>query len=202
MKKNIKTGLIILGAVVLFVLLIVFWFFGAYNSLVTLKETVTSSWAQVENQYQRRADLIPNLLATVQGAANFETNTQTEITALRTQSLAAKTAWDNAQTVDQKIAAAQQVDSVVAGYRSLNINVENYPQLKATQNFETFQSQLEGTENRVAVERQRYNDAVKVYNIRIQRIPTVFVARMFGFTQQNYFQAEEGKEAVPVVKFP
>jgi LemA protein len=201
MKNSVRTGLIIIGAVLFFVVIMAFWLFGTYNSLVTLSESVTLSWSQVENQYQRRADLIPNLIATVQGAADFEKNTQTQIAALRTQAVSAKTAWSNANTVDEKIAAAQQVDSVVSGFRALNINVENYPQLKATQNFETFQAQLEGTENRIAVERMRYNDAVKVYNIKVKRIPSSFVASMFGFNEKNYFEVEEGKAGAPLVQF-
>ena len=201
MKKSMHTILIILGIVVFLLLVSVLWFITTYNRLIQLSENVNNAWAQVENQYQRRADLIPNLIETVQGAADFEKETQTEITALRTQALSAKAAWDNAKTQEEKIAAAKQIDSVATSFRNLNINVENYPQLKATQNFETFQAQLEGTENRIAVERRRYNDAVKVYNIKIKRIPTIFVAKMFGFKEAQYFEVEEGKEASPKVSF-
>jgi len=120
---------------------------------------------------------------------------------LRTQAVQARDSWNSAETPAEQIAAARQVDSVASAFRGLNINVENYPQLKATQNFETFQAQLEGTENRVAVERKRYNDAVRTYNIKIRRIPTVLIANMFGFTSETYFDIEEGTEAVPVVEF-
>ncbi len=201
MAKNNRKKLYIFGGVGLAVLIIVLWFFGSYNSLITLRESVDAQWAQVENQYQRRADLIPNLISTVQGAADFETGTQTKIVELRTQATQARAAWNSATTQEGKIAAAAQLDSVASAFRGLNINVENYPQLKATQNFETFQAQLEGTENRVAVERNRYNDAVRAYNIRIKRIPTKFVAGMFGFGELTYFNIEEGTEAVPKVAF-
>ena len=200
MAKDRKK-LYIWGGVVAFVLILVLSFFGSYNSLITLRETVDGQWAQVENQYQRRADLIPNLIATVQGAADFESETQEKITALRTQAIAARDSWNSAETPAEQIAAARQVDSVASAFRGLNINVENYPQLKATQNFETFQAQLEGTENRVAVERKRYNDAVRNYNIKTQRIPTRFVANLFGFEQKTYFDIEEGTEQVPEVTF-
>lgn len=201
MKKNVKTGLIILSAIGLFIIMLVLWFVGTYNSLITLSESVDTAWAQVENQYQRRADLIPNLMNTVQGAADFEQETQTQVTALRTRALNAKAALDKATTREEKIAAAREIDNVVTGYRALNINVENYPQLKATENFEVFQAQLEGTENRIAVERMRYNDVVKAYNIKIKRIPTVFIAVVLGYEKADYFEVEEGKEAVPLVDF-
>jgi len=200
MAKNRKK-LYIWGGVVAVVLILILSFFGSYNSLITLRETVDGQWAQVENQYKRRADLIPNLIATVQGAADFESETQEKITALRTQAVQARDSWYSASTPADQIAAARQIDSVTSAFRGLNINVENYPQLKATQNFETFQAQLEGTENRVSVERKRYNDAVRNYNIKTQRIPTRFIASLFGFTQKTYFDIEEGTEAVPVVEF-
>lgn len=200
-KRKIKKSWFILGGIGLFLLIMILWFVAAYNSLIVLSESVDTAWAQVENQYQRRADLIPNLINTVQGAANFEKETQTQVTALRTRSLEAKAAWDGAKTLDEKIAAARQIDAVATSFGGLNINVERYPELKATQNFETFQVQLEGTENRVAVERKRYNDAVKKYNIKIKRIPTNIVAGMFGYEKEEYFEVEEGKAEVPVVKF-
>jgi len=200
MAKSRK-NLYIFGGIGIFALFLVLWFFGSYNSLITLSESVDGQWAQVENQYQRRADLIPNLISTVQGAADFESETQEKITALRTQAVQARDSWNAADTPADQIVAARQVDNVASAFRGLNINVENYPQLKATQNFETFQAQLEGTENRVAVERKRYNDAVRNYNIKTKRIPTRFIANLFGFEQKAYFDIEEGTEAVPVVEF-
>ena len=200
MAKSRKNLYIIGGVAAVFVIVLLI-FIGSYNSLITLSESVDAQWAQVENQYQRRADLIPNLVNTVQGAADFESETQTKITELRTQATQAKNAWNNAETPSEQIAAARQLDGVASAFRGLNINVENYPQLKATQNFNTFQSQLEGTENRVAVERMRYNEAVKNYNIRIKRIPTVFVAKMFGYSEKSLFNIAEGTEEVPAVNF-
>jgi LemA protein len=201
MAKKSKKNLYIYGGIAAVALIMVFWFFGSYNSLITLDESIDAQWAQVENQYQRRADLIPNLINTVQGAADFEEDTQTKIAELRTRALAAKEAWNAADTPADQIAAARQIDGVATSFRGLSINVENYPQLKATENFQTFQSQLEGTENRVSVERKRYNDAVRNYNIKIKRIPTKFIASMFEFEAETYFDIEEGTEAVPVVEF-
>ena len=200
MAKSRKNLYIIGGVAAVFVIVLLI-FLGSYNSLITLSESVDAQWAQVENQYQRRADLIPNLVSTVQGAADFESETQTKITELRTQATQAKNAWNSAQTPSEQIAAARQIDGVASAFRGLNINVENYPQLRATQNFNTFQSQLEGTENRVAVERMRYNEAVKNYNIRIKRIPSVFVAKMFGYSEKPFFNIAEGTEEVPAVNF-
>ena len=197
MKKGI--GILIGVAVLLFI--IILWFVGSYNGLIRLDTEVDQSWANVETQYQRRADLIPNLVATVLGAANFEKETHTQVTALRTQALGAKAAWDNAKTINEKLAATKQVESVVGGFQGLNINVERYPELKATQNFQSLQADISGTENRVSVARTRYNEAVKLYNVKIRRIPTVLIANMFGFEKEEFFEVEEGKEEVPVVDF-
>ncbi len=175
----------------LFLLILIFWFVGAYNSLITLSESVNTAWAQVENQYQRRADLIPNLVNTVKGYAAHEKELFTEITTLRSQ-------WASATTKGGKIKAAQGLDGALS---RLLLVAENYPQLRASENFLALQTQLEGTENRVAVERKRYNDAVRVYNIKIKRIPTNIVAGMFGYEKETYFEAEEGSEEVPEVEF-
>ena len=191
MAKKINKNWIILGGVGLFILIVIMWFVGAYNSLITLSETVDTSWAQVENQYQRRADLIPNLVNTVKGYAAHEKELFTEITKLRSQ-------WGAAMTKQGKIQAAQGMESAIS---RLLLVAENYPQLKANENFLALQAELAGTENRVAVERKRYNDAVRLYNIKIKRIPTNFVANMFGYEKEEYFEVEEGKEAVPVVEF-
>ncbi len=179
----------------------VLWFIGSYNGLVKLDTQVDESWANVETQYQRRADLIPNLVNTVQGAANFEKETQSAIALLRTQAVSAKAAWDGAQGINEKIVAAKQVDKVIGGFSGLNINVERYPELKATQNFLNLQAQLEGTENRVAVARTRFNEVVSKYNVKVRRFPTVLIANMFGFEKKNFFEADEGSEDAPVVGF-
>lgn len=198
--KNMK-GLWIAGAIVFVVLLLLGWFVGSYNMLVTLNNNVDNKWAQVETVYQRRADLIPNLINTVQGAVNFERETQTKIAELRTQASAIKSEMQSAKTPSELDAAGQKLDGVVKGYQGLNINVENYPQLKATANFLALQDELANTENKVAVERQRYNDAVKDINIAVQRFPTNVVAGIFGFKQREYFQSAAGSENVPEVKF-
>src|SRR3989338_601802 len=167
------------------VLVVVLWFFAAYNSLVTLSESVDTAWAQVENQYQRRADLIPNLVNTVKGFAAQEKSIFLDVTAMRS-------AWAGAATRADKIEAAKGLDSAIS---RLLLVAENYPNLKSNENFLALQTQLEGTENRIAVERMRYNEAVRKYNIKIKRIPTVIVARMFNYMPETYFEIEEGTEA-------
>ncbi len=191
MVKKLSISSWVLIGVGAFLLILVLWFVGAYNSLITLSETVDTSWAQVENQYQRRADLIPNLVSTVKGYAAHEKELFTEITKLRSQ-------WASATTKQGKIQAAQGLEGALS---RLLLVAENYPQLRASENFLALQTQLEGTENRVAVERKRYNDAVRVYNIKIKRIPTNIVAGMFGYEKETYFESEEGAEKVPEVSF-
>lgn len=191
MVKKLSTSSWVLIGIGAFLLISVLWFVGAYNSLITLSESVDTAWAQVENQYQRRADLIPNLVSTVKGYAAHEKGLFTKITELRSQ-------WASATTRAGKIKAAQGLDGALS---RLLLVAENYPQLKASENFLALQAQLEGTENRVAVERKRYNDAVRVYNIKIKRIPTNIVANMFGYEKETYFEAEGGTEKVPEVTF-
>jgi len=184
----------ILGAILVIGLLFVSWFAGSYNSLVRLDTTVEEKWAQVENQYQRRADLIPNLVSTVKGYAAHETELFTEVTKLRSQWAEAVASGDR----ESEIQAARGMDSAIS---RLLLVAENYPQLRASENFLALQSQLEGSENRIAVERMRYNEAVREYNIKIRRVPTVIIANMFGFTKKQFFEAKEGAEEVPEVEF-
>lgn len=200
MKKNIKKHLYWIIPVAIVVLLL-FWVVGSYNGLVSQDENVKKSWANVESTYQRRADLIPNLVNTVQGAVNFEKETQTKIAELRTGATAIKTEISNAQTPAELDAAGEKLDNIVSGYRALNINVENYPQLKATENFLDLQTQLEGTENRINVARQDYNKAVQSYNIRVRRVPTNIIASLFGFETKESFKSQEGAETAPEVSF-
>ena len=180
-----------IGAVVIVLFFVVLWFIGTYNALVNLEGQVNNKWAQVETQYQRRVDLIPNLVNTVKGAANFETSTLEEITRLRSQ-------WQTAPTPEQKVATANQIESVLS---RLLLVAENYPQLKATQNFLSLQDELANTENKVAVERGRYNDAVRDFNARIKTFPTNIVARNIGYADKTYFEARPGAENAPEVKF-
>ncbi len=191
MIKKLNTTKGILIGIGIFLVITVLWFVAAYNSLITLSESVDTTWAQVENQYQRRADLIPNLVNTVKGYATHEEELFTKITELRSQ-------WASATTRQEKVGAANGLDGALS---RLLLVAENYPQLKANENFLGLQTQLEGTENRVAVERKRYNDAVKIYNIKIKRIPTNIVANMFGYEKETYFEIEEGTEKVPKVTF-
>jgi LemA protein len=175
---------------------------GAYNRLVGLSQAVSSQWAQVENVYQRRADLVPNLVATVQGAANFEKTTLQAVTDARAS--VGKLAAPGADVLNDPEAFArwQQAQSALSGALSRLLAVaEAYPDLKATAAFRDLQAQLEGTENRIAVERRRFNEVAQDYNTARQRIPTNLVAGLAGFREKPYFKAEAGSEKPPQVKF-
>ena len=191
MKKDNRNLLIGAGIIIGAILLIGLYIFSTYNSLVAADENVNNKWSQVQTVYERRADLVPNLVETVKGAANFETSTYLAVTEARTK-------WLNAQTLDQKVASANELDSAIA---RLLVTVENYPQLKATQNFQGLQDELANTENKIAVERQRYNDAVTVYNRQIRTFPANMIAGMFGFSKHIYFEASQGSEKAPAVSF-
>jgi LemA protein len=186
MKKSV--GLFAILAVAVIVL---GWFWNAYNSIVTLDENVNQSWAQVENQLQRRFDLIPNLTETVKGYAKHEQDVFGRLADARSRYAGATNAKD-------KIAAAGALDSALA---RLMVIVENYPDLKASEQFTRLQDELAGTENRIAVERMRYNDPVKSYNLTLRRVPYMFYARIFGFDNRPYFEAAKGSEVAPKVKF-
>lgn len=181
----------VLVAIGIFVLLVGAVFFFTYNGLVSAEEGVDAQWYQVENQYQRRADLIPNLVDTVKGYAAHEEQVFTEVTRYRSQ-------WSAAATQEEKMAAAEGMDSAIS---RLLVVVESYPQLKANENFLALQAQLEGTENRIAVERMRYNEKVRDYNTQLKRIPSSFVAGMLGSEPKAYFEAEKGAQNVPKVNF-
>ncbi len=193
---------IIILAVVLGVLFLGYqWVSGAYNSLVRLDEGVTSAWAQVQNQYQRRLDLIPNLVEVVKGYAAHERDVFEKVAEARSSvgkiQMTAEVLKD--PQLFQKFQEAQAgLTSVLS--RLLAV-AENYPQLKANENFLQLQAQLEGTENRIAVERQRFNEIVREYNTKIRLFPTSLFAGMFGFGQKQYFQSEPGAEKAPQVKF-
>lgn len=193
---NIKT-LIGLGVVAL----LVFVGIGKYNSLVEQQQTVNQAWAQVENQYQRRADLIPNLVNTVKGAADFEQETLTNVIEARSKASSIQlTAEDlnNPQRVQQFQQAQQQLSGALS---RLLVTVEKYPELKANQNFRDLQVQLEGTENRISTERQRFNETVQTYNTTVKSIPNNLFAGIFGFKQKAYFEADEEASEVPEVDF-
>ena len=172
-----------------------------YNSLVELDEKVNQSWAQVENQYQRRADLIPNLVKTVQGYADFEKGVLTEVTELRSRVGQIKLSTEDLSD-EEKFKQFQDAQDKLSGALSrLLVVAENYPQLKANENFLTLQSQLEGTENRISVERKKFNEAVQDYNTTIRRFPTLITAKIFGFKEKQYFKSAPGTDKVPDVNF-
>jgi LemA protein len=178
---------------------------GTYNNLVSLSQAVDAQWAQVENVYQRRADLVPNLVATVKGAANFEKSTYIAVAEARAkvgqvQASIPQNVTSNAQGFAQYEAAQNGLTSALS--RLLAV-VENYPDLKASENFLTLQAQLEGTENRIAVERMRYNDDARAYDTALQSFPTVAIAGFFGdrFKPKQYFQAQPGAQTAPKVQF-
>lgn len=181
----------LLGFVVVIVLVVIS-FVSVYNGIVTKHETITAKWAQVENQLQRRNDLIPNLVNTVKGYAAHEKTVFENITKARSQ-------WAQANTLEDKVKAAGAIDAALA---RLLLVVENYPNLKADQTFLKLMDELSGTENRIAVERMRYNEAVRDYNITVRMFPGNVIAGMFGYQRATeYFKAEEKAKAVPEVKF-
>jgi LemA protein len=184
MKKTI-----IILAVVVAVLGIYVW--GIYNKMVTASENVDNQWAQVETQYQRRFDLIPNLAESVKGAMVQEQKVFGDLAEARTK-------YAGAKTVNEKAEAATAVESSLA---RLLVIMENYPQLKSIDTVQTLMVQLEGTENRISVERKRFNDTAKEFNVMVKRIPAKWFASMFGFGEKNYFEAAAGAENTPAVKF-
>ncbi len=172
-----------------------------YNTLVELDEKVNQAWAQVENQYQRRADLIPNLVSTVQGYADFEKGVLTEVTELRSRVGQIKLSADDLAD-EEKFKQFQDAQDKLSGALSrLLVVAENYPQLKANENFLQLQSQLEGTENRISVERKKFNETVQDYNTTIRRFPTLITAKLFGFKEKQYFKSAPGTDKAPDVKF-
>lgn len=187
----------IIGGALLLLLLVVV---GSYNGLVSQRENVRKSFANVQTQYQRRADLIPNLVNTVKGAANFEQDTLTQVTNARAN--ATKISIDPSKATPAQLAQYQQSQGELSQALGRLLAVtENYPELRATEAFRDLQVQLEGTENRIAVARKDYNDVSGDYNARVQRFPTNITAGVFGFDQFPYFQAEEGAQNAPTVEF-
>ncbi|MCI0474250.1 MAG: LemA family protein [Ignavibacteria bacterium] len=177
-------------------------FYGCgYNSLVSMEEKVTSSWAQVENQYQRRADLIPNLVKTVEGAADFEKSVLTEVTEMRSKVGQMKISADDLNDPEKFAMYQQAQDKLSSALSRLLVVTENYPQLKANESFLQLQSQLEGTENRIAVERKKFNEAVQMYNTETRSFPTLITAKLFGFKEKPYFKGKEGSDQAPEVEF-
>lgn len=187
-----KPAAAVLGVLVLIVVAVLGWGAGCYNGFVQSREQMRGSWAQVETVLQRRYDLIPNLVNTVKGYAAHEQNLFEEITRLRSQ-------WGAASGVGQKVEAAQQLEGALS---RLLVVMENYPELKANQNFLALQDELAGTENRISVERKRYNEAVRNYNVTVQRFPANLVAGMTGFAPSSaYFESAAEAKTAPKVQF-
>ena len=200
-----RTGLGCVIAIVVIILIVVVPAIGSYNQLVQQDQAVQAQWGQVQNVYQRRADLIPNLVQTVKGVANFEKSTYIAVAEARAKVGQVQLPSPQAITSDQHALSQFQSaqDGLSAALSRLLVVVERYPELKANENFLTLQAQLEGTENRIAVERMRYNDAAQTFNTTRQSFPTVFYANFFGdrFKTKAYFQAQPGAETAPAVKF-
>ena len=190
-----------LAAVVVVVLIAGMWAAGSYNKLTATEQAVNAGWAQVENVYQRRADLIPNLVETVKGAANFEKGTLEAV--IQARASATQTKLDaNSLKDPEAFAKFQKAQDGLSGALSrLLVTVEKYPELKATQNFRDLQAQLEGTENRISVERGRFNELTQTYNTLRRSFPTVIMANLAGFKDRPYFKAAEGSDKAPAVKF-
>lgn len=197
---KMKKGLIVLIIVVAVVLILFFWIKGMYNTMVRMDEAVSQAWAQVENVYQRRADLVPNLVSTVKGYAEHESSTLEAVVEARAKATQA--------TVDPSSLSEEELSRFMSAQNELGtaigrllVSVERYPDLKANQNFLELQAQLEGTENRITVERQKFNEAARSYNVTVRRFPNNIFAGMFGFEKKGYFEASEGAEQAPVVSF-
>jgi LemA protein len=186
-----KKGLILLGIILIIVLGVFVSAFSSYNTLVRLDEQVNSNWSQVENQLQRRADLIPNLVETVKGYSIHEKEAIQAVADARAK-------LNSAGSVDDKIGAENELSSALA---RLLVVVENYPNLKADANFRQLADELAGTENRISVTRKDYNDSVQIFNSKIRTFPTVLIANMMGFEKRLYFEAAPGAENVPQVDF-
>ena len=195
-----KKKWIVIAVIVIVIIVLYSSFKGSYNNMINYNEGVENQWAQVENVYQRRADLIPNLVNTVKGYAAHEKQTLTDVISAR-----AKATSVNIDPSNLTMASMQQFQQAQAGLSSalskLMVVVEKYPDLKANQNFLELQAQLEGTENRITNERRKFNDATKIYNVFIKKFPENIYASIFGFEEKPYFKAQEGSEKAPVVEF-
>ena len=193
MKKGLVIAIVVIAAIAI-------WAVSGYNGLVSQEENVKSAWSQVENVYQRRLDLIPNLVATVKGYAAHEQETLESVVAARSK--ATQITVDPDQLTEENIAAFQEAQGEIGAALSRLIAIsENYPDLKANQNFSELQAELAGTENRIATERRRYNDVAKAYNTMVRRFPLNIIASVFGFGQKGYFEADANASEAPKVEF-
>jgi LemA protein len=200
MKKGCLVAIIIGAVFAFFVLMMVMWGVRAYNQMVTMNQAVESQWGNVETTYQRRMDLIPNFVNTVKGAANFEQSTLTQVIEARAKATQVKI--DPSKLNAQNFAQFQQAQGELSSSLGrLMAVVERYPELKATQNYRDLQVTLEGTENRIATERRKFNEVVQSFNAYIKRFPQNMLAGMFSFQEKPYFKSQEGAEKAPEVKF-
>lgn len=200
MKKGCLVSIIVGAVLALIVLSVVVWGTKAYNGMVKMQESVTSQWGNVETVYQRRSDLIPNFVNTVKGAANFEQTTLTQVIEARAK--ATSITIDPTKMTAENLQQFQQAQGQVSSSLGrLMVVMEQYPELKATQNFRDLQVELEGTENRISVERRKFNEVAQVYNTYIRQFPQSMLAGMFGFQSKPYFEAAAGAEKAPEVKF-
>ncbi|HAQ18800.1 MAG TPA: LemA family protein [Prolixibacteraceae bacterium] len=195
-----KKTWIILAVIAVVIFMVVSWFFGTYNKMVSMDEGVKAQWSQVENVYQRRADLIPNLVSTVKGYADFEQETLTQVVEARAKATSVNI---NPEKLDaESLQNFQQAQSgLSSALGRLMVVVEKYPDLKANQGFLDLQAQLEGSENRITVERMKFNESAQGYNTLIRGIPNSMIAGIGGFEKKAYFEAEKGTEKAPEVKF-
>lgn len=196
MKKGTLTTIIAVAVLGM----IIVWGVGVYNTLVTMQENVENAWGQVENQYQRRADLVPNIVATVKGYATHEQATYTGVMEARAK--ATQMNIDPSNATPQQLAAYQAAQGELSqALGRLMAVAENYPDLKASENFRQLADQLEGTENRISYARNLFNDCAKEYNAKVRKFPSNIIASMFGFERKPYFEAEAGAEKAPKVEF-
>ncbi|MBO4281967.1 MAG: LemA family protein [Bacteroidales bacterium] len=196
LSSGAKIGIVAGGILILLIL----WFVSVYNQLVKEEEKTIQAWAQVENVYQRRMDLIPNLVKTVKGAADFEKGTLEGVIQARAEATSVKV--DPSNLTEESLAAFEKAQNgLSSSLGRLMMVVERYPELKATENFKELQAQLEGTENRISVERKKFNECVQAYNVKVRRFPANVVASLCGFEKKAYFKAVEGAEQAPEVDF-
>ena len=196
MNKKFLPWIVVLGVLAILVM----WGVGRYNSIITAEENVETAWSQVENQYQRRMDLIPNLVETVKGYAAHESETLENVVAARAK--ATQIVIDPTQATPEQLAAYQQAQGQLSqALGKLMAVAESYPDLEASQNFATLQSQLEGTENRITVARNNFNEVARQFNTLIRRFPTNIIANMMGAEKRPYFEATQGAEQAPKVQF-
>jgi len=202
MNKALRNTLIVIAVIVVLVLIVYAGFTSSYNGMVNREEGVNAAWAQVENQYQRRFDLIPNLVETVRGYATQEQETLTAVTEARSRAGGVMQMDESLLDNPEAFARFQQAQSELgSALQRLLVVTEKYPDLKSNQNFLTLQDQLEGTENRIAVERRRFNEAAQSYNTYIRQFPRMIIANMTGFESKQYFSAQTGAESAPQVQF-